>query len=176
MGRKSRAKREFRAEFQAELRRPHTLRENAKWGLGWGTGMAVLLSLFVILQSLARGSFYYEDYRISTWAVVGAYGLAGICAGILAGLLRGLAKRRAGAVLLGGVAGVLVYGVVGLALFGLDGGTAAAALVAGPVVGGLLGWRWSNPNNPPRAAREAVRRGEALSRVSQRWNASRRGR
>ena len=135
--------------------------------------MAVLLSLFVILQSLARGSFFYEDYGVSTWAIVRAYGVAGVCAGLLAGFLRGLAKHRSGAVLLGALAGVAVYGVIGLVMFGPRWGTAAAALFAGPLVGGLLGWRWSNPNDRWRHVEEAAPQADAIRRVSQRWKAAR---
>jgi hypothetical protein len=121
MGRKSRSKREFRAEVQAEMSRPRTRWEFVKEGIAFGIGMAVLLSLLVTLHSLARGTFHYEEYGVSTWAIVGAYCVAGASAGPLVGLLRGSAMRRSRAVMLGVAGGVIVYGVVAIVLSGQPG-------------------------------------------------------
>lgn len=173
MGRQSRAKTQFRAEVHAELSRRPTRWESVRWGLEWGIGMAVVFSLFVIVQSLLRGSFYYERYSISTWTIVGAYAVAGITAGIVAGVLRPMTARRAGAILLGMLVGVVVYGIVGIAMFGLHWAAAVSALVAGSLVGGMLGWRWSDPSNPLRQREHDARIINAILRVNERRQAAR---
>ena len=172
MGRKSRAKKHFRAEVLAEQSRRPTRAESVKWGLEWGIGMAVVSSLFVVVQSLVRGSFYYERYDISAWVMVGAYAVSGVVAGILIGVLRNMAARRSGAILLGAMIGILVYGSAGFVMLGLDWAVAGAALVAGPIVGGLVAWRWSDPDGPLREMEETTRRAQAILRVSKRRNAT----
>jgi hypothetical protein len=155
------------------MSRPRTRWEFVKEGIAFGIGMAVLLSLLVTLHSLARGTFHYEEYGVSTWAIVGAYCVAGASAGPLVGLLRGSAMRRSRAVMLGVAGGVIVYGVVAIVLFWPAREPAVAALVVGSLVGGLTGWRWSDPNDPWRAVAEGTRHGDAILRVSRRRSAAR---
>jgi hypothetical protein len=168
VGRKSREKQEFRAEIASELRRAPSRSENIRWGLGWGLAMAAAFSIYVIILSFSRGSFYFEQYDTSAWTIVGAYVVAGSVAGVLAGLLRGLKLRRSSVVGSGVVIGIVVYGIIGIVMIGLRWSSIIPALIAGPIVGGILGWRWSDPNDPGRALDAQTRRIDAMLRVNER--------
>lgn len=167
MGRKSRRAREFRTEVEAELRRSRTWRENARWGLGYGLGMALFASGYVLVASLLRDSFYYGRYDLSTWTVVGVYFAAGSAGGLALGLLRGFAESsRGGAVRVGILVGILVYGAVGVLTIGANLMTAGIAIALGCFMGALLGYRWSDPSDPFRELEAGSRRINAILNVS----------
>jgi hypothetical protein len=115
---------------------------NLRWGILRCLGGATLLSGYVVVLSLVRGSTQFDQYGMSTWGIVASYFAAGLLAGTALGLLRSVTRYALGAVATGILCGTCVYGAVGYAMDGtLDLG---AALFLGTLVGGIVGfitWR-----------------------------------
>ena len=73
------------------------------------------------------------------------YGLAGVLGGILVGLLRPLATGRIGGMLIGMLTGAFAYSAIMIVVDGIDGFRRAPAILAGTLVGGVLGFHLSGP-------------------------------
>ena len=67
--------------------------------------MATLFSAIVLVQSLVRGSTWFESDHQSAWAVIAEYYVAALVAGVTLALLRPLGNTRLGAYVLGSVIG-----------------------------------------------------------------------
>ena len=110
--------------------------------LGWTTGMATFLSIWVVAVSVVRRSFYFDQYHMSTWQVLGSYYAAGVIAALALRLLWPLTRWRAGAFAVGTVIGTMTYGVIMFALGGWSWSSAWLATIPGTLVGGGLGAHW----------------------------------
>ena len=118
------------------------VRQNLRWALSWAGWLAAAFSAWVVLASLARGSFQWPEYHATTWKIILSYWVAALLGGGLVGLLRPVTQFRFGAFLVGWIAGTLVYGSVAVA-----GGFAKEAplwlaAIPGLIVGGGLALVW----------------------------------
>ncbi len=141
---------EYRREDEAWLRvapkpeLPPPDRTSLIWrvlsNLGWGIGMAVtlatVLSLWVLLLSLLRGSTQFDRYGMTAWEIIGAYFIAAGLVGALIGLLRPITRWRVGAIVLGILGGAISYSVIGVAMDGWEGFQWWIAAGPGAFVGG----------------------------------------
>ena len=99
--------------------------------------MATFFSAIVLVQSVVRGSTWFESYHQSAWAVIVGYYVAALVAGVALALLRPLGNTRLGAYVLGTVIGFLVYSSVGVLAEGLSREVFVIGAIAGLAVGGL---------------------------------------
>lgn len=120
---------------------------NAFRGLAWGATATVIYSIIALLLFAlgeARGKAPPADFP-SLSAIVVSYAAGFLTAGLLVGLLRPLARFPLGAMLLGALGALCVYGAVGVPVLGFPLRPAhflvglAAALFIGPAFG--LGFR-----------------------------------
>src|SRR5262245_61240560 len=118
------------------------LRENLRWAFGYARWYAFLFSGWALIASLARGSFQWPEYHMTTWEIVLAYWIAALLGTLLVGSLRPLTKYRLGAFLVGWLTGTVVYGSV--AVTGSYTRTMPMWLMAIPglLVGGGLALVW----------------------------------
>jgi hypothetical protein len=126
------------------MRRDPSLVNGFRWGMIYGLGLATVFSLFIGGLALRRGSDWNPTYQVSTWAVVRGYYIAGMVGGLAFACLRPLLWGRVGGVVLGMLVGPAVYCAVA---FAVDGPyfESGAAILAGVLVGGAVGWQWSKP-------------------------------
>ena len=105
--------------------------------------MATAFSVYVLLLTLLRGSARFETYGMTTWGIIATYYGAGLAVGALVGVLRPLTRWALGAVMVGAVGGICVYGAIAYAMDGrLE---PDFALTVGPLVGGAAGYiTWRN--------------------------------
>ncbi len=99
--------------------------------------MATCFSGIVVIQSLGRGSTWYEEYQLSTWAIIAGYYLSASIAAVALAILRPLGKTRLGSYILGAVIGFLVYSSIGVLVDGFTAQNFIIGAVAGLAVGGL---------------------------------------
>jgi hypothetical protein len=115
---------------------------NLAWGLAWALAGATVLSAYVLILTLIRGSTRFESYGTTTWGVLASYYGAALVAGPAVGFLRPLVRSAVGAVIVGILVGTVVYGAVGYAYDGrLD---LERSMELGSIVGGFSGfvlWR-----------------------------------
>jgi hypothetical protein len=120
---------------------------NAFRGLAWGAAAAVVYSIIALLLFAlgeARGEAPPAHFP-SLSSIVVSYAAGFLAAGTLVGLLRPLARFPLGAMLLGALGALCVYGAVGVPVLGFPLRPAhfllglAAALFVGPAFG--LGFR-----------------------------------
>jgi hypothetical protein len=116
---------------------------NLGWGIAWGLAFAALLSLFVAVLAVLRGSAYFDPYDLHLSQIAGLYVLAGILAGSVAGLFRPLIRSRVGGTFVGALVGPFVYGTISFAMGDRGGDLVFVALVAGLPVGALSGFWFS---------------------------------
>ena len=112
-------------------------RADLVWAFGWTLWTATFFAAFVLVQSVARGSFWYAEYQLSTWAIIAGYYLAATLAAVALAILRPLGKNRFGSYVLGVVIGFLVYSSVGMIADGFKAQTFIIGGIAGVLVGGL---------------------------------------
>src|SRR6266699_592001 len=60
-------------------------RANLRWAFGWTLWMATFFSAIVLVQSIVRGSTWFESYHQSAWAVIVGYYVAALVAGVAVG-------------------------------------------------------------------------------------------
>jgi len=118
--------------------------KESRRGLAAGTfvgfSVAVCLSLFVLLQALARRSLWFPSVQLTAWPILAGYFIAFVCAGAIVGILAPLLRWRVAAVLAGMVGGVLVYSTMGLATSGFASLWLKGSLQLGIGFGGPLGY------------------------------------
>lgn len=120
-------------------RRPY--RPRLGWGLEWGFVYAAAASLWAIAVSILRKQVFFPEYGaegMTLWVILVCYWIAGAIAGIVLGLLHPLVERRWGSVLVGTLLGLIAYGTVGIAMFGVRMLTLGVALFPALIVGGGL--------------------------------------
>jgi hypothetical protein len=120
-----------------------------RWGLSIGLAAATVLSLIAAVVAVRQGQIYFSQYGVTLWEIVGSYYIAGILCGVALAFLYPLTSHRWGAVLLGFLLGTIFYGVVGIALVGLQPITLVIALLPGLVIGGGLGLVEFDRSHPP---------------------------
>jgi hypothetical protein len=113
-------------------------------GIFYGLAVATLLSAFVGILAMIRGSDWNPTYEVSTWAVIRGYYFGGLIGGLVFAVLRPLFPGRIGGLLLGMVLGPMVYSAVMRAVDGPE-FRLGPAIIAGVLVGGAVGWNWSKP-------------------------------
>ena len=121
--------------------------QRAVVGVGMGVSIGALFSSWIVLQSLLRGAFYYEQYAQSTWGIIGYYLLGGAVCGSVAGVVWPLNRWWVGAA---GVGIVSLAPAYAGAAYLIDGpgidwsAVGFLSLVVGAPVG--VGWRylWRN--------------------------------
>lgn len=126
------------------MRRDPNITHSFRWGMLYGLGLATLFSAFVGVLALVRGSDWNPTYHVSTWSVIRGYYLGGLIGGLLFAVVRPLLWGRLGGLVLGVVVGPAVYSAVTVAVDGLD-SHPGASILAGVLVGGIVGWQWSKP-------------------------------
>jgi hypothetical protein len=125
-----------------------TLLGNLAWGLSYGVGLAVLFSLLVGVLAMLRGSDWNPTYQVSTRSVAFGYGVAGVLGGLLVGLLRPIATGRFGGMLVGILTGAFVYSAIMIAVDGVSEFRPVPAILAGTLVGGVLGFKFGGEAGP----------------------------
>jgi len=119
------------------------------WGLSIGLAAATVLSLIAAVIAVGQGQIYFSKYGLTLWEIVGSYYLAGTLCGAAVAFLYPLASHRWGAVLLGFLLGAIFYGVVAIALVGLQLIALVIAFLPGLVIGGGLGLVEFDRSHPP---------------------------
>src|SRR5271156_3860771 len=92
---------------------------NVRWGVGWGVGIAGVLSVFVLLSYIVHGRASFDRLGTSVWAVILFYFAAAVVAGGLVGMLRPIATSRGKYILVAVVAFVPVSMGVTVTLYGM---------------------------------------------------------
>jgi hypothetical protein len=95
-----------------------TPRERFSNGAKFGLGMALLLSLYVLLLRGVRGNGSFEKLGVTVSAVIVAYLVGFTLAGGAIGLLWPMRRTRPGAGVLAAVGAIIVYTAVGVPMFG----------------------------------------------------------
>jgi hypothetical protein len=108
---------------------------------GWA--FAGVLSAWVLVLSLLQGSTRFEKLGVTTGTIIGTYFAAGTVAGGLVGLLRPLTRSRVGAVIVGALAGIIVYTAISVGMDGWANIDLVFGLICGIPVGGALGYQLS---------------------------------
>ena len=106
---------EFRTQASAW---PRQSRFGTKAGALIGLLFAACLSVFVILQALARRSLWFPSVQLSLWTIIAGYIIAFTLAGASVGALLPVLRIRIGAILGGILGGIVVYGILGRFAFG----------------------------------------------------------
>lgn len=114
---------------------------NLLFGIGFGLTFALLLSLYVAVLALVRGSLWIPEYEVSTLIVIKGYLVGGVLGGAVFGLLKPLARTTLTRTIMGMVVGIVVYGAMATAVEEHAAWTSAPAIIAGVLVGGLLAWK-----------------------------------
>ena len=117
--------------------------------------IATVLSAYVLLVSILRGSFYWPRYGMSAAQIIGAYYAGGLAAGGAIGALWPLTRSQMGSGLVGAIGGTLVYGAVAVAMGHAR--EAWLALIPGVLGGGGLAVVWWGEAHPDRV-RQARKR------------------
>jgi hypothetical protein len=84
---------------------------NARRGLTHALLTAAVLSAFVVIRSIMRGSFQWPEHGMTTWSIIGSYFLAAVLVGPLLGSLLWLTSWRLGTFFLGALGGTLVLSI-----------------------------------------------------------------
>jgi hypothetical protein len=80
-----------------------------------GLGTALFLSAYVVILVAVGGGGVLEEYDVSLATVVGIYFAGGLAGGAIIGALLPLGRRWYGAILLGYLGALPLYGMVGMA-------------------------------------------------------------
>lgn len=119
------------------LRQPNPL-----LGLFGGVLGGVFFSLVALAIIAVRGPGIVDRLGLTLMGLMAFYVGAGAIAGTVVGLLLPLATWRWGALLLGSLAAIPVYGGAGVVLGDLDLGT---DLLIAAIIGGAVGYGWWSP-------------------------------
>ncbi len=114
-----------------------------RWGVKAGWAFAGVLSAWVLILSLLQGSTRFEKLGVTTGTIIVTYFAAGTVAGGLVGLLRPLTRSRVGAVVVGALAGIIVYTAISVAMDGWANIDLVFGAICGIPVGGALGYHLS---------------------------------
>ena len=134
------------------MKKARDIARDLRWGLGNGLFYAAGFSVLVLILALLRGSTDYPEYGTTTWRIIRVYFAAGLLGGLLVGWMRPFTSRRWGAIAVGALIGVVVYGSAMLATDMPASAVPFIALVAGVPMGALLGnkhWKEAQPEEAP---------------------------
>jgi hypothetical protein len=118
------------------------LRDNLRWSFTWASWFAGILSAWVVVVSLLRGSFQWPQYHTTTWGIVLSYWGGAAIAGTILGAFRPLIKFRLGAFIIGWTTGTMIYGSIAVALGFAMGAPLWLWAIPGLIVGGGLSLVW----------------------------------
>ena len=120
-----------------------------------GLFVAVCYSFIIVIQVVARRSIWFPSVDLTAWQIVGSYFAAFLSAGAVVGAFAPVLRWRVAAVLLGILAGALVYGITQLIGYGFEPDWFKFPAQAGVALGGPIGYllhyqlvperRWSQP-------------------------------
>jgi hypothetical protein len=136
---------------------------NIRWGLRGGLWVAAVLSGYVVMLYVARGSAPFVANSTTLPQVLLLYAAGGLAGGILVGLLRPLTRWRAGAVFTGVLTAALVYDGAIRAVTGswvdfrssVDLVGFAIMSICGGGIAGYLSWTWTHTRSPQARSRRA---------------------
>ena len=117
--------------------------QRAAVGVGLGVSLGGIISLWIVLQSLLRRTFYYQEFAQSTWEMVGYYLLGGAVVGCVAGIVWPLNRWWGGAAAVGIVSLAPAYAGAAYLIDGPGIDWSAVgflSLIVGVPVG--VGWRY----------------------------------
>lgn len=92
--------------------------EDVRWGLKWGTGFSVFMTLYAVGLYLVLGSEPFDRVGLRPQVVLAVYVVGSLTAGLVVGLLRRHTSTRDGSMLVGTVAALPVSFAMSLAFFG----------------------------------------------------------
>jgi hypothetical protein len=88
------------------------LRCNVLTGTTYGLCIAVVFSVFVLVMLAVRGSSLLEEHDTTLATILGTYFAAGLVGGAIVGALLAIGRRWYGAMLVGYIAAIPVYGMI----------------------------------------------------------------
>ena len=109
-------------------------------GAGVGLFVAVVYSLFVSVQAVARRSVWFPAVELTLWQIIAGYLAAFVVAGALVGAFAPVLRWRVAAVVAGMLAGIVVYGLTGAALYGSVLAALRGSVQIGLGMGGPVGY------------------------------------
>jgi hypothetical protein len=121
---------------------------NLAWGLAWALYMMVLVAVIPAGMLLVRGPHALASYGLTARSLFVSLAIGGLSGGTLVGLCRPLFRRRVAAIVVGSSVGLLGFGAIGVAMFGMTLG-AYVNFVPSLIVGGVLGNTWWERNIEP---------------------------
>jgi hypothetical protein len=121
------------------------LGRNILWGIGWALALATLVSAYVIVLSIVRGSWHFGSDGVTSATIIRSCLFAALPVGIIVGIVRSRLRWReavVGAVLIALSSGMFLYGGVHYAAkYEVD------SILAGGIAGavgaliGVLSWQ-----------------------------------
>jgi hypothetical protein len=131
---------------------PRRLASDIRWGVVWGSILALALTLVLLVLFAVHGSKLFDSYGTSFTTVALLYLCGGVAGGVIVGLLRPLSRWRIGAVVMGVFAAVPIGIGIRLMRSGLEpwGATDSIGLgIFALALGGTVGWiYWGLFRNP----------------------------
>lgn len=120
--------------------------QDVKWGLKWGAGFTVVMTLYTLGVYLIVGSEPFDRVGLRPQVVLTLYIAGSLIAGLVVGLLRKLTATREGSMLVGTLAALPVSLGMGLAYFGAPAiwstGDWAQCVFMAILFGAGLGYLW----------------------------------
>jgi hypothetical protein len=110
-------------------------RPRFRFGLGWGLAGATAFSGFAMVVALIQHRAFFPQYGVGLGTIITAYYVGGALCGIVLAVAYPLFRHRWGAVFLGFVLATLIYGAMGVALFGARPLTLGMAVLLGLITG-----------------------------------------
>jgi hypothetical protein len=129
-----------------------TIIDRVRSTVGVGLTMAAVYSVIASLVWIGNDGVLFESDDVSLFEVIGLYLASGLIGGALCGLLLPIARWRLGAVLLGVIVALPIYGGAAVLLDNdriTTSGKVILALIVSALVGGGVGlWRWYDEFRP----------------------------
>jgi hypothetical protein len=91
---------------------------DVRWGLTWGVGFSIALTLYTGALYLAFGSEPFDRVGVAPGATVAFYAITSMAAGLIVGLLRPLTTSREGSMFVGTIAALPGSFAMNLTFFG----------------------------------------------------------
>jgi hypothetical protein len=79
---------------------------DARWGLKWGIGFSIALTLYATALYIVLGSEPFDRVGVPPGTTIGFYVVTSMTAGLVVALLRPLTRSRGGSMLVGTIAAI----------------------------------------------------------------------